>query len=387
MIPSGGPVCHHFWDPDRFLIFLTTGKGGVGKTTVAAATGVALSSSNERTVVASVDPAHSLGDVMGLPLAGKPVRVADGLFAAEIRLSDALEANWGDIRRYLVRLFRSQGVSELVAEDVAYLPGLEEIAGLLQLRSLAETFDHVVVDCPPTGSTLRYLNLPEAIRWYMEKFFPAERRIVETVGPLAERVSGVPMPGGIVMDQIQDLFNDVIDLRGMLTDPARSVAHVVTTAESVVLKETERAIGYLNLQGINVGRVFVNRCRSDETESVRPRVRPVSAFGLPELHPEPIGLDQLQLLADELRANARLREVFNRSEAISIEGVGDRLAMLIRIPRPADPDDFRVGRRGDDMILDLGPVRRHLPLPHQLARLRLCRASWSTDGLRVEFEA
>lgn len=364
------------------VIILTTGKGGVGKTTMAAVTGAALAARGARTVVVSIDPAHSLADVFDRTLDDGVQRVAEGLDATEVRLSRELQARWGTIQAYLRRLLASQGVDDWLAEDIAYLPGLDEVAGLLRIAELRELYEHVVVDCPPTGSTLRYLNLPEAVEWYMRKFFPAERRIVQTLGPLAERVAGMPMPGRSVFDQVEDLFDGLLALRRTLTDPVSAVTQVVATPERVVLRETRRATGFLNIHGLPVGRLVLNRATSGADEAV--------ALGIPEQlavasqQGEPIGVEAIEVLAARLFADRDPLPKAPEEAPLRIERTADGASLVLRVPRVEDAPP-KVGRRGDDLIVDWGPVRRHVPLPPGIAALELRRATWQDAGLTLEF--
>lgn len=367
------------------MIIITTGKGGVGKTTLSAATGAALAASGYKTVVVSVDPAHSLGDVLHLELSSQAKTVQKNFDAVEVRLSEELTRHWGRIQQYLVRVFESQGVNTWVAEDVAFLPGLEEIVGLLRLQQLRQEYEHVVVDCPPTGSTMRYLNLPEAIRWYMDKFFPAERKIVQAIGPIAEKLTGVPMPDASVLDQIQNFFGEVLALRNTLVDPQQTIAQVVTTPEQVVLKEAERAVGYLHVQNVVVARVLLNRCTNKQSSDVAERFAPIPVLAVKRRDSEPVGIATLMQLAEELFSNSTLLPTGQFTNPISVE-VGDKkTAIFLNIPKDANKRDLRVGRQGDDLIIDLGPVRRHLPLPPALAKQSLVKASWHERGVQLEF--
>lgn len=369
------------------MIVITTGKGGVGKTTLSAATAASFAAHGYKTVVVSVDPAHSLGDVLNLELSSTPLAVTPMLDAIEVRLSEEIRTYWGKIQHYLVRVFESQGVDSWVAEDVAYLPGLEEIVGLMKLRQLSGEYERVVVDCPPTGSTMRYLNLPEAIRWYMDKFFPTERKIVQMIGPLAERIVGVPMPDVNVLDQIQSLFEDILSLRTTLVDPKQTVAHVVTTPEKIVLKEAERAVGYLHVQNISVARVLLNRCRDKQIGEVKDRFDPIEVLAVARREREPIGIDTLTALGDELYSGQDPTPRENIVKPLEIKVDAKKASIWLHVAKDSNKRDLRVGRQGDDLIIDLGPIRRHLPLPPAVARQSLVRASWHNNGVQLEFQA
>jgi len=367
------------------MIVLTTGKGGVGKTTVAALTGLRLAAEGTRTALVSIDPAHSLSDVLTPPEL-PPASLPAALDVHEVRLSAELDRHWGTIQQYLARLLQSQGVAAWRAEDVAYLPGLEELTALLKLAELETDYDTVVVDCPPTGSTLRYLNLPEAARWYMEKFFPWERKLVQAVGPVAERAVGVPMPDRGVFDAVEALFRQVAQLREILTDPDRTRAQVVTTAESVVLRETERALGYLQLQGVPVGRLWFNRQPQPLPSLTRARAQfaPLACEALAQQPEEPLGAAALSAWAERIFSACDPVPAAQKSVAVSVDD-GDRHVLRLGLARPQAAGAFRVGRRGDDLLIDWGPLRRRLPLPPALAARQVAGARWTETGLVVEF--
>jgi arsenite-transporting ATPase len=372
------------------MIIITTGKGGVGKTTLSSATGLSFARRGYRTAIVSIDPAHSLGDVFDLPSVENPTAILPNLDLYEISLAEEMERSWGEIHRYLVRLFASQGVEEWVAREVAYLPGLEELFFLLAIKRLSTEYEVLVVDAPPTGSTLRFLNLPEAVGWYMRKLFPIERKVVEVIGPLAERLTGIPLPHRSTLDDVEQLYEELKSLNRLLTDPETCQAQIVTTPQKVVLRESQRVVGYLALQGIFIARILVNRSDTvgssvlSAREEVERFFYPLPCAFFPDYPDEPLGVAGLSPLAE------RMGEVLQKTTADApplrweFREEGSFLKILYR-PFPGERPRLELGRKGEDLIVTLGPLRRIIPLPYSLATRPVQKAYFTETELVVEF--
>ncbi|MCW2543380.1 MAG: ArsA family ATPase, partial [Frankiales bacterium] len=233
----------------RVLLF--TGKGGVGKTTTAAATALLAASRGLKTLVLSTDPAHSLADAFGVALGPEPTFVDTGLDGMQVDSQGAFERSWREVQTYLRAVLERAGVDALQADELTVLPGAEEVLALLELRHQVASgrYDLVVVDCAPTGETLRLLALPEALRWYVEKAFPAHRRALRAVRPLLSRVTQVPDGG--VFEAVARLHRELAEVREILTAPTTSV-RVVLTPEAVVVAEARRTLTSLALYGYRV---------------------------------------------------------------------------------------------------------------------------------------
>jgi arsenite-transporting ATPase len=242
----------------RLLLF--TGKGGVGKTTASAATAAAAAARGSKTLVLSTDPAHSLSDALGTPLTGEPTEVDTGLYAMQVDTQAAFERTWREVQGYLLGLLERAGVDALQAEELTVLPGAEEVLALLEVSRQVTTgpWDLVVVDCAPTGETLRLLALPEALSWYVERVFPAQRRALRAVRPLLSRVSGPAVPRDDLFDAVERLHRELLAVRAVLTAPSTSV-RVVLTPEAVVVAEARRTLTSLALYGYRVDALVANR--------------------------------------------------------------------------------------------------------------------------------
>src|SRR5512143_2193030 len=248
-------------------ILLYTGKGGVGKTTVAAATGLALAARGKRTLVMSVDAAHSLADAFDLPVGlsdhnrGEPVPVAENLWIQEVDVTEEIGRHWKDIAGYIATLLAVTGVEEVLAEELAIFPGMEEVSALLYVNRYARetAYDVLILDCAPTGESLRFVSLPPTLDWYMKKLFRIQRSLLKVARPVAKGVINVPLPPERYFDNVQSLAQKLDGVDALLKDPKTTTVRLVTNAEKIVIRETQRAFMYFGLYGFTVDAVLVNR--------------------------------------------------------------------------------------------------------------------------------
>jgi arsenite-transporting ATPase len=381
----------------RVLLF--TGKGGVGKTTTAAATAARAAAQGLKTLVLSTDPAHSLGDALGVELSGEPVEVANGLLAMQVDAQRAFERSWRDVQDYLRSVLERAGVDALQAEELTVLPGAEEVLALLELRKQARSdrYDLIVVDCAPTGETLRLLALPEALSWYVDKVFPVHRRAMRVVRPLLSRVAAVPEDG--VFEAIARLHAELSEVRELLTAPSTSV-RLVLTPEAVVLAEARRTLTSLALYGYRVDGLVANRVvpvsddpwmagwvASQRTllASIRTDAAPLPVLESPYAAGEPVGLDALLAFADTLYGTTDPTEVVRTEELLQVSRDSDGFLLSLALPL-ARIEDLELARSGDDLVVTLGGHRRLLALPAALRRCTVAGARLVEARLVVRFE-
>jgi arsenite-transporting ATPase len=389
----------------RVLLF--TGKGGVGKSTMAASTAAIAAASGRRTLVLSTDAAHSLADAFGVEAGPEPTEVAPNLYVQQIDAQLRFEQSWADIQRYLLSVLDVAGMDPVAAEELTVIPGAEEVLALLELRQRARSgeWDVVVVDCAPTAETLRLLALPEALGWYMTRVFPMQRRVVKALKPVLSRAAGVPMPGDTVFDALQRLHDELLEVRDLLTGPSASV-RIVLTPETVVVAEARRSYTMLSLYGYRVDGVVANRIFPAEgaddwragwvtaQDEVLAEVE-ASFLGLPVWRSvyrphEPVGVPALEELAREVYAGPEAEG--GRDPLAAPTGVGpfrvvrttDGAVAHLALPG-ASRDEVHLGRNGDDLVVTVGSYRRLMTLPQGLARLRIAGAKVAAGELQVRF--
>ncbi len=385
----------------RVLLF--TGKGGVGKTTVAAGTAALAASRGSKTLVLSTDTAHSLADALGVSAGPEPSEVEGSLSVAQVDTQRRFTESWDEIRQYLVSVLDAVGVDAIAAEELTVLPGADEVLALLAVRDQVRSgrWDLVVVDCAPTAETLRLLALPEALRWYLDRMFPAERRVVRSLRPVLGRAVGVPMPSDAVFDVVGRLADDLADVRGLLTAPSTSV-RLVLTPESVVVAEARRTLTSLALFGYRVDGVVANRVfPADGADEWRARWVRAQAAQLAETErsfapvpvlrsayqaAEPVGVEALVEFAEDLYAG--IDDPFAdppEQELLEVERSGREFVLSIALPL-AERTDTELVRSGTDLVVTVGSYRRILALPSALQRCTVVGAVLREGRLRVRFE-
>src|SRR6185503_3549771 len=250
-------------------IILYSGKGGVGKTSLSAATAIRAAQLGQRTLVVSTDSAHSLRDALDRELGGEPTEIAPRLHAVEVDVNHELESHWGTIHEFLTRFMTFRGVDETVAEEIAILPGMEELFSLVRVASWAEEgrFDTIVIDCAPTGDTIRMLAVPEVLSFYFSRIFPIQRTVLRTVRPVAERLTDMPIPNDDVFAAVQRVYKQMEGIGPLLQDPARSSIRIVLNPERMVINESQRLYTYLSLFGFPVDAIVANRVLPEAARS------------------------------------------------------------------------------------------------------------------------
>ena len=386
----------------RVLLF--TGKGGVGKTSVAAATALRAANAGLRTLIMSTDPAHSLADSFCISLGPEPTQVAPNLHAEQIDAQQRLEENWREIQAYLVSLMSWGGVGAVEAEELSVIPGLEEIFSLIDVKRHVDAGEHdvLVVDCAPTAETLRLLSLPDALGWYLERIFPVERKVAKVIRPVLGRVTTMPLPQDRLFASIDALYRNLEGVRDILRDPARSSVRLVVNAEKMVIAEARRTYTYLNLFGYTVDAVVVNRLLPDAvTDPWFARWKAVQAehlatveqgfAGLPLLRAplfddEVVGLEALGRLGEAVYGERDAHDIFRTTEPLRFDHLDDGYELVLRLPF-VERGNIDVFRAGDELHLKVGPHHRAIMLPAALARCDVERAGMLEGELRVRFRA
>jgi arsenite/tail-anchored protein-transporting ATPase len=379
-------------------VLLLTGKGGVGKTTVSAATAVAAAARGRKVLVLSTDPAHSLADALGVELSGTPTEVDTGLYAMQVDAQAAFERSWREVQAYLAGVLERAGVDALQAEELTVLPGAEEVLALLEVTRQATTgpWDLVVVDCAPTGETLRLLALPEALTWYVEKAFPAHRRALRAVRPLLSRVSGPAVPGDAVLEAVERLHRELLGVRQVLTAPTTTV-RLVLTPEAVVVAEARRTLTSLALYGYRVDGLVANRvfpasdhaflsgwaaAQATQLEAVRADAGDLPVHEIAYRGGEPVGLTALAEVGAGLPDPLPVPEPV---ELLQVERTTDGFELALALPL-ARLADLQLTRTGDELAVTVAGHRRVLALPSALRRCDVAGAALRDGRLVVRFE-
>ena len=384
----------------RVLLF--TGKGGVGKTTVAAATALAASKQGYKTVVMSTDAAHSLGDSLDCQLGPEPLQISENLWAQESNVLHNLESHWGTVKRWLAALMAWRGVDEIVAEEIAVLPGIEELANLLWVYNYEQQgdYDVIVVDCAPTGESLRLLTFPEVMQWWINKLLPVGRRLVPVTFPIIHRFTDMPLPDEQIFSTIDELFQQLEGLRSLLTNPKVTTIRLVINPEKMVIKEAQRTYTYLNLYGYPTDAVICNRLipqdadgsywekwkesQSEYLHYIEECFSPLPLLKVPLLEREVIGMKTLDevgyLLYNEEDPTLPLFE----GKPMSIDRNNDGYMLTLQLPFIAR-GDVSLMRSGDELVITIGNLRRNILLPQVLLGQEVKGAKLDTGRLHIRF--
>ncbi len=383
-------------------VLLVTGKGGVGKTTVSAATAVRAADMGHRTLVMSTDPAHSLADAFQLEFGDHPTHVTDRLAAQQINSQQRLEESWGEVRDALTELFDWSGLKGIEAEELTVFPGMDEIFSLASVRDHVRSgeYDLIVVDCAPTAETLRLLSLPEVLSWYMEKMFPIGRRIVKVVRPIVTKVTSMPVADDKVFEAAARFYDRLDGIREILADPEITSARLVMNPEKMVIAEARRTYTYLGLFGYAVDSAIVNRVlpetvtdsyfskwreiQKEHLAAIEEGFADVDIRQLPLFDQEMVGIDRLRTLGDALFGDEDPASHLSTGRPFRVEDVDDDVVLVVSVPH-ANKGDVDVVRHGSELVLTVGPYRRAIVLPDSLARRHVRRAQLVEGELRVTF--
>jgi arsenite-transporting ATPase len=382
---------------------LYTGKGGVGKTSVAAATARRCAAAGMRTIVLSTDPAHSLSDSFEAELGSHPTAIGDNLLGQEVQAQQEMERNWAAVQDWLGDLLAERGVERISAEELTVPPGMDELFSLLQIKRHHESgeYDAIVVDCAPTGETLRLLSFPDVASWWLEKVFPWEKRVVSAARPFARTFLDVSLPSEAVFDDVQRLVRNLVAMNGILRDRSATSLRLVMNPDRMVIREAMRTFTYLNLYGYLTDAVIVNRLfpadvdagyfaawrevQQEHMELVRSAFQPLPILSAPYFEQEVMGTEMLDRLADEMFADGEAGALLY--EELSQELVSENGSATLRLPIPfAEKGDIELKKIGLEVIVRVGGQKRTIILPPALAAYRPRTARFEGGALEVQFE-
>jgi arsenite-transporting ATPase len=381
---------------------LYTGKGGVGKTSVAAATARRCAAAGLRTVVLSTDPAHSLSDVLEQPLGPEPVACGDLLWGQEVSAQDEMERNWAGVQDWLGDLLIARGVDRISAEELTVPPGMDELFSLLAIKRHHESgdYDAVIVDCAPTGETLRLLSFPDVARWWLDKVFPQQGRILDAARPFARAVLDVTLPGAEVFDDVQRLVRNLIAMNEILRDNEHVSVRLVMTPDRMVVDEARRTFTYLNLYGYLTDAVVVNRVfgaevgeyfgawrerQQEQLVAVADAFAPVPVLQAPYFEEEVVGTAMLDRLGEALFPGDAAHALHHRSVSERLVLRADGATLRLELPF-AQKGDISLKRLGSELIVRVDGHKRTMLLPPALDDLEPTGASFEDGALTITFE-
>lgn len=386
-------------DAPRIILF--TGKGGVGKTTVAAATALRSAEMGNKTLVISTDPAHSLGDALDKPLAPEPQEIAPNLFAQELDVYYSMKKYWGNVRTLLLTVFQWQGVSSVVAEELAALPGMEEASAFLWLDNYVEAkeYDTIIIDSAPTGETLTLLTLPQTVQWWMTRAFPFQKAAVQTVGAAVRTFTGIPLDKGFM--ELDNLFDKLQRMQRLMTNPDVASIRLVMNPERMVIQEARRAYTYLQMYGFNVDSVVVNRIMPETATrdnffadyitsqkkylgEIEESFAPLPMLKVPHAGREVFGLDLLRAIGESLYAERKPLDFYYKEKPFELLQDGKNYVLKTKLPF-TNEGEFEVKRLTDEVVIQVKNRRKNLFLPRFLAYYTLEKHTFVDNWLTMTF--
>jgi arsenite/tail-anchored protein-transporting ATPase len=383
-------------------IILYSGKGGVGKTSPSAATAVRAAQKGHRTLVVSTDSAHSLADALDRKVGGTPTSIASGLDALEVDVNEELTSHWGVIHEWLTRFMTFKGVEETVAEEMAILPGMDELFSLMKVKAFADagSYDLIVIDSAPTGETIRMLAVPEILSFYFSRIFPIQRTVLRAARPVAQRMTDLPIPSDDVFAAMKSLYAQMEGMGPLLQDPTRSSIRIVLNPERMVINESQRLYTYLNLFGFPVDCVIANRVLPPEAgtgyfgrwmdiqaahlASARQAFDPLPLLEARLFDREMVGVPLLDEFGRHVFDDRDPAAVFFKERPVEVKKEGRGYALYIRLPF-AEKDRIQVWTRGEELVVQVDNQKRHIMLPRTLVSRRVLGAAFADQRLRVGF--
>ncbi|NTW53343.1 MAG: ArsA family ATPase [Chlorobaculum sp.] len=391
----------------RNIIF--TGKGGVGKTSVAAATALRAADMGYKTLIMSTDPAHSLGDSLDIELGPSPVKVAENLWGQEVSVFGDLNLNWDVVREHFAHLMASRGIEGVYAEEMGVLPGMEELFSLSYIKRYNEEqkdFDLLVVDCAPTGETLRLLSLPETFGWFIKMIRNIEKYMVKPmIRPLSKKVKKLDdfVAPEEVYEKVDNLFSSTEGIIDLLADGSKTTMRLVMNPEKMVIKESMRALTYLNLYGITVDRITINRVMPDQSpdpyfqqwraiqqkyiDQINSAFAPIPVAEVPLFNNEVVGLEMLRKVGEKVYGNENPLDIFFKEDPININKVSDgHYKVRVKLPFMESMGlEPKIMKLGDDLTIRIGDYQKIVALPIFLAGMESTGASFDSGWLSIDF--
>ena len=385
-------------------IILYTGKGGVGKTSVASATACLLAKKGKKVLIMSTDQAHSLSDAFGVKLSNVPTKITDNLEAIEV---DALIENgaiWGNIKGYIEKLMLLKNEKSIAVEELLVFPGFEDLISLLKIKQINDenNYDVLIVDCAPTGETMSLLKFPELFKWWMEKIFPMKRKAAKIVKPIIDLTIKIPLPDDKTFDEIEILYNKIDELHKLMLEKDKVSLRIVTTPEKIVIKEAKRNFSYLHLYDFNVDAIIVNKIISEEggkgyfekwmklqsenLKDISESFSPVPIFKTELMHSEIRDYDTLLKMGESIFKEVSAEKVLFKDKIFEIEKSSTDESYYLNIKMPfVDKNELNLLQNGDGISISIKNEKRNFVLPQKLHSKKIIKASYEGGKLRIQF--
>lgn len=385
----------------RMIIF--TGKGGVGKTSVAAAHARLSAREGKKTLLISTDMAHNLGDLFGCSIGGEEKEIADNLYALEVNPSDMMENEYANLLRAILNMLHSKEAENASSEEGIMIPGMDELFSLLKLLDIyqSQRYERIIVDCAPTGETLSLLKFPELLCWYMEKFFPVGKIAVRLLSPVSKRIFKVELPDREAMSDIEKLYMKMIHLQELLKNKDAVSVRLVTMPEKMVVEETKRNYMYLNLYGYYVDGVYINRILPEDmdnsffrdwihiqkiyTEEIKSVFQGIPMFSIPWYERDLCGMDAIDRICDEVLQGHPIFSIMEHRAQEQYEKTDSGYCLSLYLPC-LTKEELNLYQSGTDVIIKVGNFKRNITMPDVLRSYRIVSAKIEEQILIIHFE-
>ncbi|WP_291634646.1 ArsA family ATPase [Clostridium sp.] len=385
-------------------IILYTGKGGVGKTSVASATACCIAKSGKKVLIMSTDQAHSLGDAFGVKLSNTPIRIAENLEALEVDVLIENEGIWGNIKGYIEKLMLLKNEKSIAVEELLVFPGFEDLISLLKIKQINDenNYEVLIVDCAPTGETMSLLKFPELFKWWMEKFFPMKRKAAKIVRPIIDFTIKIPLPDETTFDEIESIYNKIDELHKLMLEKDKVSLRIVTTPEKIVIKEAKRNFSYLHLYDFNVDAIIVNKIISEEggkgyfemwmklqsenLKEISESFSPVPIFKTELMHSEVKDYTTLLNMGETMFKEVSAEKVLFKDKIFEVEKSSTDESYYLNINMPfVDKNELNLLQNGDEISISIKNEKRNFTIPQKLHSKDIIKANYEDGKLRIQF--
>ena len=384
-------------------IILYTGKGGVGKTSISAATACKIADLGKKVLIMSTDEAHSLSDSFGVKLGNEEREIRENLYGMEIDVVKENEIKWGGLKDYIKKLLSIKSEQTIESDELLVFPGFEELLALIKIKEIKDSnkYDVLIVDCAPTGETMSLLKFPDLFRWWMEKFFPLKRKGAKIAKPIIEKTMKVPMPDNEIFDEIEELYEKIDELHKIMMDKDNVSIRIVTTAEKIVVKEAKRSFSYLHLFDYNVDGVIINKIFPEEStvgyfeqwiniqkesiEEIKNSFKDIPIFKCELMKKELREYDVLKEASDKIYNELDPSKVLFNKKIFSLEKEEDCYKFIIDIPF-VDKNELELLQNGDELTVSIKNEKRIFSLPQKLKSKEIIKAKYENESLNIYFK-